>query len=136
MPDSVQTYRNGYEREFLDEANRIKISISDLEHNYANDIIIAAVEGGTGYWAVVQNYNWKSADNDPSADVWVQFMEEEDYPNGKWRTLRANDPKWMTALRNAAKHFGKSLHAFMIDHDADYADVAVQLWMFGEVRYG
>lgn len=129
--------RSNYEEEFSNEAKWSNKTIAELEDDYFNDLIITAVEGGTGYWAVVQNYDWQTREDvDKTKPVTVEFMEEDEYPNGEWHKLSGDDPKWRTAVRKAAKDRGKSLHAFMIDHDAEYADIAVQFWMFGKLVYG
>ena len=38
----------------------MKILAIELTNEDAADIVHGAVEGGTGYWAEVRNYNWSS----------------------------------------------------------------------------
>lgn len=109
------------------------------------DVIIAAVEGGTGYWAAVSAYRW--TDGPASTRATLVLLDDvtgepgsETYevtPNtiatgiGKLRTglVTVNrDLLGLILAASAANDAG--------DIDADAADVIVQAALFGEIVYG
>ena len=110
------------------------------------DIIVAAVEGGTGYWAAVSGYRW---DCDP-ADTQVILHEcDDDYDDGYkddgvlvtidtiakgiayFRESPPGDSYFREFLRDLRNNDWDS-----VDFDAGIADQIVQAGLFDEVRYG
>jgi hypothetical protein len=109
------------------------------------DIIVTAVEGGTGYWADVEQYR-----HDTPAETRATLFEmDEDAPGGystngeavtldtiahgigliRERIVPINSNYRLEILRADAQN-----DAGMID--AEYADAIVQAALFGELRYG
>lgn len=107
---------------------------------FLSDVIIGAVEGGTGYWAQVSGYHW--SDDDPSATE-VIFHDMEDgteYPMdidkvasaiGKLRAggVQVNATTLASILEGDKENDGGMI-------DAGDADIIVQVACFGEIVYG
>ncbi len=108
------------------------------------DILIGAVEGGTGYWATVSDYQHSG----PAAETSVTLHEiepgDDEHPDGREVTTetievgiqKILDPYFRvcTHLRAAITHAHNEGDASAIDAEA--ADVIVQAGLFGEIVYG
>lgn len=126
---------------------------------FLGDVITSAVEGGTGYWAQVSQYQYTI---DGSVCVCVGKRDGRE-PRAILHELKENDPdpgtyeeaghvvtpdvvwlgikrvisdecKTRADLRETIRDAARELDAGMIDAEA--ADVIVQAALFGEVRYG
>lgn len=101
------------------------------------DIFVAAVEGGTNYWAAVRDYRYQFSmwDGTPPDEDYASavFIEEEDNSE---HFLDSRSDEWKKGVAMAAEYFKLSLWGFLEEHDAGYADVAVQFALFGEIVYG
>jgi hypothetical protein len=108
------------------------------------DILIGAVEGGTGYWATVSAYQHSGPASDTSATLHEIEPGEDENPDGRevtTETIEAGirailDPYFRvcTHLRAAITHAHKEGDASGLDAEA--ADVIVQAGLFGEIVYG
>lgn len=106
---------------------------------YLDDIIVTAVEGGIGYWAIGRDYKW--SDDGPSS---VEIMEEEE--GGTWHMVDRSairkgigmvlsgatgvHESYVDTLRKAERHNDAG------DIDAELADIIVQAAILGDVVYG
>jgi hypothetical protein len=112
---------------------------------FLQDVLITAVEGGTGYWAACDSYRW--SDEEPEA-AFVRLMEETkpghyggtpedvDIDTIARGIARVLDPEFRVnaQIRQWIREGNRDNDAGMIDTDA--ADVIVQAALFGELRYG
>ena len=112
------------------------MSLRTLKPTDYADIFVAAIEGGINYWARVQQYEFDFAEtgHSPAKDYARAYVIDEE--TFEAHELDSRDEKWHTAVEKAADYFGVDLETFLEDHDAGYADVAVQFAIFGEVIYG
>lgn len=113
---------------------------SDERATFLADIIIAAVEGGTGYWASVSAYKWTDG-----PEVTTATLHPEDEPGAAhvvtldviahgFAAIRENDRICSAGLRALIVAADRSNDAG--DVDADAADAIVQAALFGELVYG
>lgn len=116
--------------------------IWDGAREFLYDVMTTAAEGGIGYWAVTI----------PQRDAELNVTEllvadAEDEPDERvWRTitpekLHAAILKIQRAEVQILKDIVGQFHGYphdidITDHDADGADVAVQIAAFGKVVYG
>jgi len=131
----------------------MKILGVSLTNEDAADIVHCAVEGGTNYWAEVQEYNWQEwYDGDrikdlPDDYVFVQIREDADQVeperfSNTWIPLtRHNLEKGVIALIENMPHLihgvsNRGEGDVEMDFDATSCDVIVQYAVFGEVIYG
>jgi hypothetical protein len=108
------------------------------------DILIGAVEGGTGYWATVSDYQHSGPAADTSATLHEIESGDDEHPDGRevtTETIEAGiqailDPYFrvLTHLRAAITHAHNECDAGGLDAEA--ADVIVQAGLFGEIVYG
>jgi hypothetical protein len=113
-------------------------TVETVTQEQLNDLLVAAVEGGTGYWGTVRNYNYETEDAE------VEIAEEA--PEGEfienidaliWHKVKASDfVKILPRLREIPQHKGQSLSEIMENHDAETGDCAMQFLLFGEIKYG
>lgn len=119
-------------------------TLSEAQITFLKDVIIGAVEGGTGYWAVARKYNPEKgyvelADEEELADgrqEWLVVTPEVIY-NGLHQLSKARvNPRIATAIGKAWAEAtdGDVYAAGMLD--ADDADVLTQIGLFGEIVYG
>lgn len=116
----------------------------DSREYFLNCIIVHAIEGGTGYWAVVHEYKPRDA-----GDGWAviqQFDEGTGDPFGnKFRLDCPTIEKTITDIvagkfdihyddKHTVARASEENDAG--DIDADLADIIVQLATLGEVVYG
>lgn len=108
-----------------------------------SDVIITAVEGGTGYWAQASAYKWSGDDTYPAS---VELTDDIDanrdtHPvdivtvaNAMYRIVYDPTVKLSASIREAV-----TTALFLPTHadlDAADADAVVQVALFGEVVYG
>lgn len=101
------------------------------------DVLIAAVEGGIGYWAEVKSYHWKSGD--------VECQIRECDPVGYWhivteRNIKAAMRKIISGKVETNKYIiGACAAAYATkdagDIDSEIADVIVQVTVLGAINY-
>ena len=133
----------------------MKILAIELTNTDAADIVHCAVEGGTNYWAEVQNYNWqewydeeqKNIKDLPDDYVFVEIREDSDlvdperFSNTWMQLTKHNLEKGVMAMIQNMPHLIHGIdnlgngHVEM-DLDATSCDVVVQYALFGEVIYG
>lgn len=115
------------------------------------DIIVTAVEGGTGYWACVSEYRHEC----PNADVYAVLHENDEdgeIENDRYsaKALRLDRQSVAHALHRIESHESiQYLDGNVRDHlrdasrkndatniDAGDADIIAQLAVLGEIVYG
>ena len=140
----------------------MKIKALELTAKDATDIVIGAIEGGTGYWAECKDYRWKNWYVDPTAkygeanyeklrdiprfEVLVRIKEDADQvdpersPND-WFEITIANLEVGTAL--ALERYPHLFNGFSgengdveMDLDATGCDVIFQMTVFGTVVYG
>ena len=112
---------------------------------FLNCIITTAVEGGTGYWALVHEY--KPSDEGDGYAVLQEFdeatgkgfgakmrLDHDAVEEGIWRITHGK--AGMGSDHWAKKVAGWSATNELIEIDADAADVITQVALLGEVVYG
>lgn len=131
---------------------------SDDWTQFLGDILTAAIEGGTGYWAQVSQYQWRDDDGSihccvgervPDAGARATIHELKEDESGYREEGLTIDARVITrgirliitdevGVRSDLKRWidegFRECDAGMID--ADCADVIVQAGLFDEVRYG
>lgn len=110
------------------------------------DIFVTAIEGGTGYWATVEDYVWDVPDNTYHAtlqqfDDWTGKPEGEPFRLDRAAILKGIETATLAWLdRPSGYHMDaiRSLYAGAtdVDFDADTADLITQFALLGEVVYG
>lgn len=110
----------------------------DVSEQLLKDLLVTAVEGGSGYWADFLNVKRDTELNIIKCLVVEQERSTEDEPPrrvdvtpellalGLERLAQANFPSALTHLKNAIDETG----------DAETADVVLQMTVFGSVVYG
>jgi hypothetical protein len=106
------------------------VTLEDL-----NGILTTAVEGGIGYWSEVKEYRWE---NTEIASVKVRELDREDPEKPGWHLINAMDMLRVLPLieSNSSQAKGWNIEEIVEQCDADIADIAVQLAIFGKVIYG
>ena len=116
--------------------NYFGVSVSTkVTQEELNDILTAAVEGGTGYWAEVRNYKWE---NVPVVTVELRETDRLSAVKPGWHFVSAMDILAVLPqiAENSGQASGWNIREIVENHDAEIADIAVQLVLFGEVIYG
>jgi hypothetical protein len=97
-----------------------------------NDLLVTAVEGGIDYWAFTRNYRLNDA------NISVDIMEI-DAEKRRWITVKASD---LVSILHRLREFelypmkkGAPVEEYIENMDANVADVAVQLLLFGKEKY-
>jgi hypothetical protein len=127
------------------ECDDVPVSASETSRQQLlADILIGAVEGGTGYWATVSAYHHSGAPAGTSATLHEIEPGDDEHPKGRevtTETIEAGihkilDPYFRicTHLRAAITHAHRQGDAGAIDAEA--ADAIVQAGLFGEIVYG
>lgn len=105
-----------------------------------DDILVAAFEGGINYWAEsVHPTSWPEGAKYASdvvsrgGTVLIRELAEPGVTPQRWELDLV---KMHTGIIHAAEHYKKAVAGFIEDHDANYADVAVQFALFGKLVYG
>ncbi len=108
------------------------ILVPDEELDY---ITIAAIEGGTGYWATVLAYSH-------DGPVWATIAENEevegDDDSSNWRTWKIDSALIAVGMQLWAEGWPERFARYIendFDHDANDADDIVQLGVFGKLVY-
>lgn len=115
-----------------------------------SDLLIGAIEGGTGYWAAVTIYK-----NDPEYDAWAIIVPEEEDEDWKsfqidWGTFDRGlkiIAAWETPERKLREDIwrqckvmnasdGDERYLESVEWDADTCDCVLQISLFGELVYG
>ena len=113
--------------------------IIDPDIKILSDILITAVEGGTGYWAQCSDYEW--SDEHPETTQVRLHEVEADHAEFTLGHLVTTDSIAEGLSRMAADkkypHFAKMVTQALVeeDYDAEVADVAVQYAIFGKLVY-
>jgi len=116
---------------------------SPEREEFLSDILITAVEGGTGYWAQASNYN-----HTPAATATVtlhEYHEEDDegiIPQHlvDLDTIEKGLDLYLSFLKDRVdatwrEYMAANLQNDAGDFDAEDADVIVQFAIFGEIKY-
>lgn len=106
------------------------VSLQDL-----NDLLTTAVEGGVNYWAECRNYRWQ---NRPITSVEIREDDQDSAEKPGWHEVNALDllPILSKISRNSNQAKGWTVGEIIENHDAEIADIALQLVVFGKVIYG
>lgn len=109
----------------------MKLVTIQVTHEELADIIITAVEGGSGYWALFARYH-------PDEGT-VDVMEDEDsgaLPERIWHTIGPD--RIAHGMTIAGEKYPHQLANWLRDRigDAETADVFLQCAVFGELVYG
>lgn len=129
-----------------DEITTITVPITlEIPAQRINDLLTSAFEGGSNYWAKVENNSEprpaEYLSDVPMAGGWVRMYALDDggkyvAPDGKkeWTLDRAAIEKGLLIMaRDHGRHFGN----FMAENDdAETGDVFLQCCLFGEVVFG
>lgn len=105
------------------------------------DTLITAVEGGTGYWAYVQDYIWGSGDKDFKMGYGDNYASvtliDMDTDKSYSVTVEIIALGWQRIM-DGEVHVGSHILRYMLedDVDSDAADCIVQAGLFNEVIYG
>jgi hypothetical protein len=99
-----------------------------------NDLLITAVEGGIGYWSQVDKWGPENYDAD------IVFARLREIGEKHWREIRSTDfvailPR-LTQESGQVRDAGWTINETLENADAEIADIAVQLVIFGKVVYG
>jgi len=140
----------------------MKIDIPDLTGDECGDIAITAAEGGIGYWAQIEKYEWKRWLDDPEddskgnanvADDFVFYRiaplnpSETEYD---WSAAQEVTPAWIRfgfeRCYAAPKDMGGWAVQSLIGNvaredwtgeiDSDVADAIFQFAFYGEITWG
>jgi hypothetical protein len=118
---------------------------SDTRATFLADVIIAAVEGGSGYWARIKDYSygdrrgggmyasakfWDGADGE--LPTWVTVNAERVVAGLK----RIKDPAFQIRSDLRALILGADVESDASNIDTEAADVIVQAGLFGQIVYG
>lgn len=117
-----------------------------------SDVIITAVEGGTGYWAVADKYRWSDDDSYPATVTLIEqdsaggFDSLNREPIGAYPVTVhgiaaamyriAFDPTIGVSNSIQRSVTVALVHTDYADLDADAADAIVQVLIFGDLVYG
>jgi hypothetical protein len=113
-----------------------------ISNQTIGDLLVTALEGGINYWcdrATVKRENGQRLSNNEIVDHpdWLPGCEFtfRDADDGIEQTIgfEAFNTALETMVANHPKHFADIIND---NHDADTADVLVQLALFGELVYG
>jgi hypothetical protein len=120
------------------------MSENNTREYFLNCIITTAVEGGTGYWAVVHEY--KPSDEGQGYAVLQEFdeatgdgignkmrLDHDAVEEGLWRITHG---KTDLSDKLVAAVAGWSATNDLIEIDADAADIITQVALLGQVVYG
>lgn len=114
------------------------VEISEVTLQDLNDILMAAVEGGTGYWAEVRDYRHNGGANQDQTTVEFREEDQESAEKPGWHRVSAMD--LLAILPEIHKHSNQAatwnVAEIVENHDGEIADIAVQLVIFGQVIYG
>jgi hypothetical protein len=117
---------------------------SEERTQFLKDIIIVAVEGGTGYWAMCKDYQPDYGSVDLiEEDYYVVDAEAKDLP---WQTINMDSiEEGLAKIRDPEFQINHELRSMILeasdendpcDIDAEGADVIVQAAMLGDIVYG
>lgn len=99
-----------------------------------NDLLITAIEQGTGYWAEIRNYRHENRD---IVTVDIRENDQQSAENPGWHRISSLDLlNILPRLREIGQHKGMTIPEILENHDAETADCAVQFVIFGSITYG
>jgi len=141
--------------------NNIEIKVTrtaTVTPQMLEDLLVTAIEGGTGYWACLGERTDPPIDNlykqwdDPDTKPWaphyislpmseggnIQILDAETTEDDEPEVLGdLNLPNLIKGLRLMAKEFPGDFQEFIDgDYDSNHADCFMQLAVMGEVVYG
>ena len=132
--------------------NTISVPVAvPFDSTVAGDIAITAAEGGIGYWAVIDSYEWErwsqpddSLGNIIVADDFVFFTIGSVFVDGEEPFVAVDITpslieRGIRLFLAGAPSFERRNFADITDlgaMDADEADAVIQLGVFGELVYG
>lgn len=120
-------------------------TLSTARATFLQDVLVAAVEGGTGYWAQVSGYRW-SDDNPETGQATFHVLDDDGIASGDRHLVNLetiatgisrivqNDVQVRADLRAVIAEASRENDGGLVDADA--ADVIVQAALFGQVVYG
>lgn len=124
--------------EFVDTEFQIP-SVETVKLSELNDLLTCAVEGGIGYWSYVQNYEWAADDNGWSKETTVEIAEFDDgtmEESTEYRLVKASDLASVLPDITKKSYLKGSIRDIIDNMDAETGDIAVQLFLFGDIVYG
>jgi hypothetical protein len=107
----------------------MKLITLQITHEELCNIVICAVEGGSGYWALFKDYNHREG------SVMVEVPEED----GDHAGIYCVNPDVIAlGMQVCASKYPHQFAAWMRDRngDAETSDVFLQCACFGELIYG
>ena len=134
-----------------------KITLTDQD---VEDLMVAALEGGIGYWACLDNSSatfWEAPDDEPVAITATKillggggltFLDEEERQMDKGKRGFKPAKEYVLTLKKLMSGIEKYLNTQdgfdkitygsldLAYVDADAADIIIQLALFGEVMFG
>jgi hypothetical protein len=113
----------------------------EITDQMIDDLAVAAFEGGINYWCrraeVVGEYpegaEFASDALAKGATVQLFILDPDD---NEPESVELTSAKLREGIRLEAARVGQTIEAFYEDHDADSADNAVQMAVFGKLVYG
>lgn len=105
------------------------------ENQMVNDILCAAFEGGSTYWAGEVSYksNPKNFTGYASDSLSAGVILNIKYEDG---LAELTYDKMLKGIKAEAERRGLTVKRFYEEHDAVYADGALQMALFDELVYG
>ena len=139
--DLIDSGSEATAEDYEEMIRRLKVMphVEEITFNMIDNIMVAALEGGSNYWIddvnvlkVPDGVDWKYA-SDALASCGVLEITTQDEPLDKMELCHADIER---GIRQAAQHHGATIEQFYNNHDANDADVALQFALFNEVVYG
>jgi hypothetical protein len=117
----------------------MKDLVTSERAQFLDDVLITALEGGIGYWALALRYN-------PDSPATAIIRDVDEYDSGQWAITRVvirNGLNALTHSQNVIKAGPRQDRIKLANLandagiiDAGDADVIVQAGLFGEIVYG
>jgi len=110
----------------------------DVKRQDIDYLLVAAFEGGITYWCDQIKIDGDWPENaDYASDCLSRGVDLmlHDYEENHWHRLTL--PAFLSGVKLAMEQFNcATFEQFMDEHDASYADIAVQFAIFEEIMYG
>jgi|SRR5687768_8849786 len=100
--------------------------VDQVTDEMANDLFVAAIEGGINYWGQVERYM-------PGSELSSAYVIDLEQMRPYY--VQSNLKNWKRAIVLAAKEFNMTIADFYEDHDANSGDAAMQIYCFKEIVY-
>lgn len=112
-----------------------------LDDRLIKDLLITAVEGGSGYWATFTHVARNRDVEDREGYLDVTFVEletiDEDFPCYIGLAQMREGIDRLVRLAAVHEHYGKHIDDLIEENwDAETADIILQLAVMGEIVYG